>query len=413
MIDGVDVYSYGFEEPVGSARFNLRHGEISTVFSYSEAYRKSPDSYAIEPQTPLSQSRFFYEGLPPIFRDASPDRWGRRLLQKAAEESEDSSDSIAYRKLDEVDYLLGSLDITRQGALRFKELNGDRFLDSSRLLPSAIDLKELRDASRSLSQDENSHEVIKQLLNVGTTSLGGARPKAGVVDEGKLLLAKFSHENDDWNVIAWEKTALDMAKLAGIKTPNCELVSLGNDDVLVQERFDREGSNIKGARIPYMSGMTLLNTKEGQSHDYFEVIEQLLYETESEEEIYEMFRRIAFSIAIHNTDDHLRNHGLVRLACRWGLSPVFDINPNPDIDEHRVLSIDGRIGGSEAAGLKSLVDAFGLEEKKASKIVADVLQSVDRYDFFARKYKISQNERKMMGSVFKVKAKELSEFFDI
>jgi len=174
--------------------------------------------------------------------------------------------------------------------------------------------------------------AIRDLLDAGSGSLGGARPKASVADGDRLLLVKFPHRNDDWDIMAWEKTALDLADAAGLPTPPHRLAKVGRRNVLVLDRFDRDGER----RNPYVSAMTLIAGRDGDSHDYTDIAEYLPeHGSNVVSDMTGLFRRAAFSVAIHNTDDHMRNHGFLFHGAGWQLAPVFDVNPNPDLGAAR------------------------------------------------------------------------------
>lgn len=197
-------------------------------------------------------------------------------------------------------------------------------------------------SAREVALGNDGKEQVKELLEAGSASLGGARPKASVVGEGKILLAKFSHPGDEWDVIAWEKVALEIAAKAGISTPRSRLLSIGDSSVLLLERFDRSESLINGARIPYLNAMSLVGGRDGFSYDYVEVAEALIdWADDARTELEKLFRRVVLSVAINSTDDHLRNLGLLREESRWGLSPAFDININPDLQHPHVTAVYG------------------------------------------------------------------------
>lgn len=211
-----------------------------------------------------------------------------------------------------------------KGSLRYSVPDSDDWLSASNEVPPIIELKRLLFASNEIARGNERNGQIKELLDAGSGSLGGARPKASVVDEGKLLLAKFSHPGDEWDVIAWEKTALDIAGAAGMAVPSSKLVRIGGDSALLLERFDRSGSLEKGERIPYLSAMSLIGAYDGEHCDYTTVADALSVWTSSPScELTELFRRVVFSVALHNTDDHLRNLGLIRKKSGMGVGSCF------------------------------------------------------------------------------------------
>ena len=310
MVPIVDVFTSlageTAEVHVGTCRFSLRRGRISCSFAYSDAYLKRADAYAIDPALPLRSTFYHCEGMPGAMRDSSPDRWGRHLIDRRAI-AEAQAAGATLRAIDEVDYLLGVFDSTRQGSLRYSVPDSDDRLSESNEVPPIIELKRLLFASNEIARGNERSGQIKELLDAGSGSLGGARPKASVVDEGKLLLAKFSHPGDEWDVMAWEKTALGIAGDAGMAVPSSKLVGIGSDSVLLLERFDRSGSLEKGERIPYLSAMTLIGAHDGEHCDYATVADALsVWTSNPNRELAELFRRVVLSVALHNTDDHLR-----------------------------------------------------------------------------------------------------------
>lgn len=412
MVPALDVYdaSFGGDVLVGRARFSLRRGMVSTTFSYDESYVARRDARPLDPGLPLSVAPIHCPGLPGSFRDSSPDRWGRRLIDRAMRDQATSLD-VPLRQFDEVDYLTGVLDQTREGALRFC-FPGGQFLASSAPVPPMVQLPELMDAARSVVADEAGHAQIKELLDAGSGSLGGARPKASVRDGDKLLLAKFSHAGDEWDVIAWEKTALDMASAAGIEAPESRLVRIGGESVLLLDRFDREASCLEGPRIGFISGMTLLGSSDGEQRDYAELAEAIaLYCEQVSNQLAALFRRVAFSVAIGNTDDHLRNWGFLRRGSSWRLSPIYDINPNLYEGAQRAMLLVGESGPREAEGLRDLAAYAGLSLEKAAEIVAEVLASTAMWQTRARANGIAEREISQFEPLFKKKTNALRKAF--
>lgn len=413
MVPVLEVYdaSSGDDRLVGTARFSLRRGSISTTFAYDEAWlANGQGSYVIDPDLPLMAGSQHCSGIPGAFRDCSPDRWGRTLIKREAREEALQND-LPLHQLDDVDFLIGVFDQTREGALRFCEPGGS-FLAASSPIPPIVQLPALLHASYDVARDDAGRDEIKALLAAGSGSLGGARPKASVCDGERLLLAKFSHPEDEWNVMAWEKTALDLARMAGIPTPACQLIRVGNESVLLLDRFDREGSRIAGLRIPYMSGMTVLGNTDGESRDYIELAEAItLFASEASQELGELFRRVTFSIAINNTDDHLRNWGFLRHGKSWRLSPIFDVNPNPYANARRVTAIAGDAHGKDSVGLRDLAAYCGIPPDEALTNVESVLRAVEQWHMVAKKNGCPKRELEMFQPVFEHKARELQKAF--
>lgn len=415
MVPLLEVYdaSTGADVPVGTARFTLRRGAVSTTFAYDEAYLvRGWESYSIDPALPLAAGPQHCEGLPGAFRDAAPDRWGRRLIDRAHREKAAERDA-APRKLDEADYLAGVFDRTREGALRFA-VPGQGFVSASGPVPPVVQLPALMDAARQVVDDSAGWQQVKELLDAGSGSLGGARPKASVCDDGRLLLAKFSHQNDDWDVVGWEKTMLDLAEAAGIPVPSSRLVRIGRQSALVLERFDREDSLLEGRRIPYMSAMTVLGAADGEGRDYAELAEATAdLAGHVNGELRDLFRRVAFSVAVNNTDDHLRNWGFLRREGKWQLSPLFDVNPNPYEGATRVTAVLGETGDRAAQALRDLAAYTGLDAEQAAAVVSEVLAAAGRWKTAARKNGIKEKEITLFVPAFARSAKALRAAFGV
>jgi serine/threonine-protein kinase HipA len=369
----VSVELDGQTVEVGTAYFTRRNAMISTSFRYAEDYLARPGAYAIDPAMPLLKGNYVPAGLPGAFADCSPDRWGKNLISKTVR-AKALREGRTAPSVGDVDYLLGVSDLTRQGSLRFRQEAEGQFLHPGLSVPKLIELPRLLHAADGVARDSDDMAAIKDLLDAGSGSLGGARPKASVRDGGRLLIAKFPHHNDEWDVMAWEKTALDLAERAGIDTPRREITLIDGRTVLLLDRFDRE----RNRRVGYMSAMTMVEGRDGVPGDYLEVAEILTeFSSRTSDDLRQLWRRIAFSIAIHNTDDHLRNHGFLRDgAAGWRLSPIFDVNPNPDGGAQRVTSIGGaHRREDELDGLMTYAESFRVKPADARQIIRDVLDS--------------------------------------
>ncbi|GAA1596303.1 HipA domain-containing protein [Kribbella hippodromi] len=383
---------------VGTAYFTRRRGASSTSFRYAPGYLGRKGAYAIDPALELFAGPGQTDGLPGAFADCSPDRWGRNLISKRLQALALRENPVAPA-LSDIDFLLGVSDLTRQGALRFKIDADGPFLDPDLQVPKLIELPRLLWAADQVANDGGDDlAAIKALLDAGSGSLGGARPKVSVSDGERLLIAKFPHRGDDWDVMAWEKTALDLAERAGIEVPANELLGIDGRHILVLERFDRNN----GRRRGYISAMTLIEGRDGEVRDYVDVAETLPeYGARVRADLHQLWRRIAFSVAIHNTDDHLRNHGFLRDGAGWTLSPAFDINPNPVVGEERVTGIGGaRHRTDEVAGLMAYAETFDLDPSEARQTLREVSDATADWRTVAASHGISAAERQRFEPVF-------------
>ncbi len=348
-------------------------GRTSASFRFVSEYLTRPGAYSFDPAFTLTESTQVHPrgGLAGAFSDSQPDRWGRRLIQRNRSAGSQSVPT-------EADYLLGIDDRLRMGAMRFREPGGE-FLapDRGTEVPPLIRLPELAGLARQAETSDSAFERLAELTRLGS-SLGGARPKVNVVDtEGRLSIAKFTSVQDDDSTIAWEYVALCLATRAGIETPKSRLLRISGNPVLVMERFDRLGS----ARVPYMSAMTMLQLVD--SHDAQASYAEIAEELPSQADRQELFRRAALGLLISNTDDHLRNHGLLRRSGVWGLSPAFDINPGAEKSVHATPLMFGE--DDSVATLLGAAEYFELGPQEALDLLADVVASVHTWREEARR----------------------------
>lgn len=399
MIDHLFVYLDNGTDAatmVGEAFFTARSGKLATTFRYDARYLVSSHAFPVDPRFDLDTGAQYVSGLPGAFQDCSPDRWGRNLIIKRSR-SFASRSTGSLPTLTDVDFLVEVSDVTRQGALRFRNEEDGPFLGEGARVPELIELPRLLRASDQVDRD-GDFASIKELLEAGTGSLGGASPKASVRNGNQLLIAKFPHPHDEYDVMGWEKTVLDLASSAGIRVPRTSLVRIDGRSVLLLNRFDRQD----GRRVPYISAMTLLGSGDGDASDYTEIAEHLSdVGAMTTEDLHELWRRMAFSVLINNTDDHLRNHGFLREPGGWRLSPVFDINPNPDTARSRQTGIAGsyhRDGAIEA--MMTHASDFRLNEPDATKMLGEVTQSVGRWREVAKANSLPERELTLFAEVF-------------
>jgi serine/threonine-protein kinase HipA len=383
----VDVQIAGRDVPAGRL-WTHRHGQTeSATFSYREDYLQLADAYELDPGLPLQAGQHQTPVKQPLFgamSDCAPDGWGRRLVRRAEAQRAREADT-QQRELTEVDFLLGARDDLRQGALRFRGHDSEQYLAlDSEGVPHLIGLPRLLGAAEELERDQPTSEDLRLLLH-GGSSLGGARPKAHVLDtEGRLAIAKFpSPKADEWDVIRWEAVALTLARHAGITVPEHELHVIENRPVLVVRRFDRDTNG----RIGYLSAMTMLQAKDGEDASYLEIGQALEEQSpDAGADLRELWRRIVFTVLISNTDDHLRNHGFLRLSTAgWSLSPAFDLNPNPEgAAKQLATAIDDNSTEASLATALEVAPQFRISEMQARAIVAEVLAATERWRNVAR-----------------------------
>ena len=387
----------------GRMHSHRRRGSESASFVYDDRYLADPDAYALDPALPLVTGTLqtaVGHAMFGAFSDSTPDRWGRTLIQRA-ERARAKAAATAPRSMSEADLLLGVRDDLRQGALRFRLSNQVPFMaaeDSG--VPVLTDLPVLLAIAARAERDTAGYEDLQRLLRAGS-SLGGARPKAHVLGAaGRVAIAKFpSLSSDTWNVMAWEKVALDLARDGGLTVPDSQLIRIGDQHVLVIDRFDRRGA----ARIGYASAKTMLEAGNGDQRSYLEiaaVIEER--STAATAELRQLWRRMAFSILISNTDDHLRNHGFLHERGEsWTLSPAFDLNPNPGPGA-KYLSTSIDFTGTRASidTLMSVAAYFRLATGDALAVLAEVTQAVARWRSVAKSHGLLPKDLDVMEPAF-------------
>lgn len=381
----------------------MRRDRESATFEYDKDWLANPLRFSLEPTLALGTGPFHTDNSPLFgaLGDSAPDRWGRMLMRRA-ERRRAASEGQTPRTLKEIDYLLMVDDEARQGALRFARREGGPFLAEGghNKIPPLIELPRLLTATEHVLSDQESDEDLRLLLAPGS-SLGGARPKASVRDrDGHLAFAKFPHKEDEFNTVVWEAVALTLAGNAHIPVPNWRLELIGKKPVLLLRRFDRE----QATRIPFLSGMSMINAKDNEQRSYLELVDVLRqYGATPKEDIRMLWRRIVFSILISNTDDHLRNHGfLYSGAAGWRLSPAYDLNPMPIDIRPRVLTTAIDLDDSTAS-LDLALDVagyFDLSHDDAIKIAAEVGAAVSKWRRVAADLGLAATEIDRMSSAF-------------
>ncbi len=394
QLDGEDV-------PAGRLWAHRRQNLESATFTYAGEYLAKENSYPLDPALPLVSGQIQTPANRAIFgafSDCSPDRWGRMLIRRRYGQAGGSSGS---RSFGEADYLLGVRDDLRQGALRFRDPTSGEFLaDEKSGVPHLVDLPRLLDYAERVERDAVGEEELDLLLK-GGSSLGGARPKAHVIDgDGRLAIAKFPKAGgDDWDVPAWEAVALSLAREAGISAASSKLEQIAGRSVHIVDRFDRQGDQ----RIGYASAMTLLEATDGDTRSYLDLVEVIEAESDrATADLRELWRRIAFSILVGNSDDHLRNHGFLRATTGgWSLSPAFDINPDPEPGP-KVLStsIDGGSGDASLELLLGVAEFFRLDEKGATAVLAEVREATGRWQEVALRFGLDRSAIREMEPAF-------------
>lgn len=303
------------------------------------------------------------------------------------------------------DYLLGVQDATRQGALRFKVQGGADYLaNDQRPAPPVTSLRELEAVALELSNKRiDNLDALRRWLSVLVApgaSLGGARPKANfTAQDGSLWMGKFPARDDDRDIAAWEYLTHQMARQAGLDVPDAQLLELGGAyRTFCVQRFDRQGHQ----RRFYASAMTLLGKEQSEGTSYLELAQFIQNRADpkyAQQDLLELFKRVAFNVATGNRDDHLRNHGFILQAQGWRLAPVFDINPNIDKAEH-VLNIDDTSPAPDLNLVLATAPYYGLQPQQAQSIVIDICNIVSQRHQLARRLGLSAPEVNLMAPAY-------------
>jgi len=364
------THVYREETPVGELIFEMKGNKQGSAFRYTPAWMR--EGFAIDPHVPLRegwhhqwQSGDNQQAFLGAISDCIPDSWGRKLI--AAQ--------LGHQP-NEFEALMSVNDATRIGALRFLNAQGVPSTHSTNT-PQIQDLAEIQSLCQMIELGDK--DAARALCGRGD-SLGGARPKSDYIDQSETLyLAKYTTERDTLPITRMEVATLNLAEEVGLRAAKAQL-ALPHDPhpIALIERFDRAGAS----RIPYISAQSFI----GAAGQYYSEIAEQLISTSTQSfiiEARELFERLLFTILVHNTDDHLKNHGLLYLDDHWVLSPLFDVNPQPE--RHPQL----KTGISPSAGFEPSIeaaieaaDAFALEKDwVVSRIGAMATTIRDRWRF--------------------------------
>lgn len=400
----VHIDAYGERRKAGTLRRHSGSGRERVTYVHDTGWLKSAEAFQFDPTLPLRRGTLHPGANKAMFGtlgDSAPDTWGRSLMRRRERRAAEI-EGRQVRTLQEVDYLLGVSDDTRLGAIRFL-VDGVFQSPQATGIPSTVALGDLLLATQRIERGEETDADLMMIFAPGS-SLGGARPKASVHDQyGNLSIAKFPRERDDYSIERWEAIVMDMAQAAGIDIAQHQLVQAAGQTVFMSRRFDRihsEGGH--DHRIPFMSAMAVTEHNDGDDTcSYLEILEAINTRgSEPARDRAELFRRIAFTILISNTDDHFRNHGFLWSGKKgWRLSPAYDLNPMPN--SPRILST--RIDYDDATAsielLRSVAEFF-VAMNDADRIVDECKEVVKRWRDYASARGASGAEIRGMQSAF-------------
>ncbi|MEQ9425023.1 MAG: HipA domain-containing protein [Cyclobacteriaceae bacterium] len=411
--DKTDIFVYahwkGMQQPqlMGLLSAHRGKGRKSFGFEYDQDWLKSKERFLLDPdiswysgtQFPVGKENFG------VFMDSMPDTWGRTLMQRRAAQKAKIHNK-ATPKLYDIDFLLGVFDPSRMGALRFKLDPNEPFLDDNDKFPTPpwSSVRELQYGAYKLESDPNDSEVGKWLaiLMAPGSSLGGARPKANILDElGHPWIAKFPSKNDGIDKALWEYLAYKLALKAGVFMSDSKVQTVaGNHHTFFTKRFDR----LNGERIHFTSAMTMTGNNEFTINEnppsYLELAEFIQFAgSNNTGDLKQLWRRIVFNISVSNTDDHLRNHGFILTQAGWRLSPAYDINPSVDKNGLAInVDIDNNELDYELA--MSVGAYFQLSTIEMKEIMDEVKSAVSAWRTVANNIGIHWEEQMLMESAF-------------
>lgn len=403
----------GMESPaqIGQLSASYIRGKEVFSFEYNSNWLKNNDGFILDPDlqyfsgpqyTRLNKSNFG------VFLDSSPDRWGRILLKRREALNADL-EKRPQRGLQESDFLLGVFDGNRMGALRFKTEQDGEFLDDNKNFasPPWISIRDLEYASLQIekteSENNSNYQKWLDMLIAPGSSLGGARPKAGIIDkENNLWIAKFPKENDSRDIGAWEMIVHELAVKAGINVPECKAEKFSSKHhTFLTKRFDRTPNK---QRLHFASAMTMLGYTDGDNASsgvsYLELAEFLVqHGSNTTQDLKELWKRIVFSICVSNTDDHLRNHGFILNQKGWQLSPAFDINPFPN-GYGLSLNISENDNRLDTDIALKVAPYFRIDQTEGLILIDKIKSAVGSWANLTDRYNISRYEKKEMEAAF-------------
>ena len=389
------------------SQLNRLKGRKAFSFEYDREWIASKEQMLLDPDIswyPGTQYSNNKENFG-VFMDSMPDTWGRKLMMRSATQEARDQGKTAPTLYD-IDFLLGVFDESRMGALPFKLDPEGPFLDNNKIYPTPhwSNTRELQHAAEIFESDEDSKDIKKWLdmLIAPGSSLGGARPKANILDDDNHpWIAKFPSKADNIDKGAWEYLAFKLALEAGIEMPESRIEKVsGKHHTFFTKRFDR----LNGERVHFASAMTMTGNNEDTIKDnpasYLDLAEFIQYSgSNNQADLHQLWKRIIFNIAISNTDDHLRNHGFILKEDGWRLSPAYDINPSIDKDG-LALNIDTSDNALSFQLAKSVGVYFQLDDHQMDEIINEVMTACQNWKKVADQIGISKGEQELMAKAF-------------
>lgn len=385
-------------ELIGSLSYERVRGNEHFSFEFSREWLKCHGNLMLSGdvlnvsgrQHPRQDSEVFG-----FVKDSFPDRWGRLLLNRR-ERMMAQAEGRPVRSLSNYDYLVGIEDLTRMGGIRYSKTEGGEFINAEPQY-GVPPMECLRDLCNACAEVETAEEQgalpqqrwLDQLVNPGS-SLGGARPKANVMDtDGRLFVAKFPSKKDMEDTELIEHFSHVIAREAGINVAHTRVVPMAKGrHLLLSERFDRTA---EGRRRHFASAMSLLGLDDGcgasTGHGYLDIVDFIVQGcTDVQKNLRELYRRVAFNVLFGNTDDHFRNHGFLLTPKGWTLAPAYDLNPSTK--RHQCLLINDRTEESDVNVLLESCESYMLQRSEATTIIEKVTNAVRDWQRVAKLHQI-------------------------
>jgi len=347
--------------------------EESFELEYVQSYLAREDRIDIDPQNLPSYARPFKANeLFNSILDSAPDYWGQQLLNK----------KFNVPELNDLEYVLAN-NLEHVGALAYSSAKDDEPMQLTREgwgphKKKNVDLDVIIEQTELMIKDSDRSK-LKELFEFGPT-LGGGKPKVSIIVDEKYYLAKYGTSIDSLPEQKIEYATMKMAKDIGLDVPEIKISEHAHRQVFMIERFDRTLIDGKLNRHHFVSALSLcgwyVNYPKDWSYPVFcEFIRKAgSNESEIKEDLRELFKRVAFNIAVNNDDDHPRNHGLLYKDKKWRLAPLYDIFPKASLTGTFTLAMSLGIHHREASkkNLLSAIKYFELEKVEAEHIIDEV-----------------------------------------
>lgn len=384
--------------PTLVGRYRYRRADASRAFGefgYARSWLLRCDAFPLDPvNLPLSPETFTTVKRGCLFgplADATPDRWGRELAALRT----------PGKLFSPVDWLhapgrdrVGSLDFLAEAAP--PPTTAMAWLGLASLEAIAAEFEKIQ---AGLPADPEATRIYSAGI-----SMGGARPKAVVEDDGSLWIAKFERTSDTFDQCGAEHANMRLAAQCGINVAVTRLVDVGPRKAVLVKRFDRSPGPAPTPTLHFLSALSLLDGDETSPEgSYFAIAAEILrHGSHPDEDRLELFRRMVFNVICGNRDDHLKNHALVYDSRGWRLSPAFDVVPQPDLPPEQAIEI-GRSGVYPSiANCLSRCGDFGLSTELARAEVERIAREASNWRTIFAEHGVAKRTIDKVGPAFAI-----------